>query len=453
MSLKTRKILYLIFVLIFLIAAPAISLYAAGYTLSSGFKITKTGILIVDTKPSDATISLDNTVKQKLLNKLIFNEEKFITSPAKIKNIPPGEYDIKLSKEGYWDWDKKLSIKPGESTYVEDVSLFKKDIPLSVVEGEFTSLKISPNKEYIAAFSEKNAILINLANDETKYLEFETKIKNDLIATSSMISWSPDSKKLINGNYIFDVKNWSNPFDIKKEIGENIKNLKWSGSANIYYVSSDALNEFSLSSKINEKIAYTKKIEDYLPNDNFIFILDGGSSVKKIDIYNLREKEISGTINLPFSNYLFSDFQTKYLNVYDQTHKILYIIDPFSSYRQLKETVNNASFFEWINNEKLLYANSHEVWIFDMNARKNTLLTRISQDIKKTIWHPSNNYVVYATSQDIFTIELDDREKYNIVKLLSLNQIKNPMLNKKGDALYFYSKIGSQSGIYKLSIQ
>jgi hypothetical protein len=37
--------------------------------------------------------------------------------------------------------------------------------------------------------------------------------------------------------------------------------------------------------------------------------------------------------------------------------------------------------------------------------------------------------------------------------LIELDIIRDPVLNRKGDALYFYSKIGNQEGIYKLVIQ
>ena len=84
---------------------------------------------------------------------------------------------------------------------------------------------------------------------------------------------------------------------------------------------------------------------------------------------------------------------------------------------------------------------------------KKILLTRISEPLSEVIWHPNNNNIIYVTKKSVNVIELDDREKYNITKLIELEKIERPILNKKGDILYFSAKIGNQEGIYKLYIQ
>ncbi len=87
MNQKTRKILYLIFLLAFFIITPTLFLYAAGYKMGSNFNIEKTGILIIDTTPQNAKIYLNDKLQQKFFKKVFSNEESFLTTPIKITII------------------------------------------------------------------------------------------------------------------------------------------------------------------------------------------------------------------------------------------------------------------------------------------------------------------------------------------------------------------------------
>jgi hypothetical protein len=83
MNQKTRHYLFLFFVLLFCIITPAISLYASGYKINKGFKLQKTGILIIDSKPADAKIYIDNKVQQTFLNNYSGKNQKY--SPRRIQ--------------------------------------------------------------------------------------------------------------------------------------------------------------------------------------------------------------------------------------------------------------------------------------------------------------------------------------------------------------------------------
>ncbi|KKQ54485.1 MAG: hypothetical protein US83_C0001G0019 [Candidatus Falkowbacteria bacterium GW2011_GWC2_38_22] len=451
MSLSTRRTLYIFFIIIFFTITPLIMLYAAGYSLADGLKVQKTGILIADTEPEGATIVIDGKTQKNLFNKIFNIDGKIITTPAKVKNLIPGEYTITLSKDKYWDWQKKLSIKPGESTYIENVSLFKKDTPLLMSTGTYEKNAFSPNKEYLAFSSQTEIVLIDA--------ESGTQAPYSLVSTTTPLSaindllWSPNSKNLIYGNRLFSVKDWQNPIDLSKIIGNNITDFSWDNDNDyIYYLSNSTLHRFNIATQSSQEVKQNLDSKKYIINDNLLHYLQNEKNAANITTWDIDGNKQTASISLPVSDYVLTG-NKKYLNLYDRSHHILYLLDPFSAYKPIRESITNVDFFEWINDNKLLFANQYEIWIFDLEHRKNTLLTRISQEIKAAIWHPSDNYIIYATDKDIFTIELDDREKYNITKIIELETIKNPILNKKGDTLYFYSKIGNQEGMYKLTIQ
>ena len=124
MTLWHRRILYIIFILLFFILAPAISFYAAGYEFdfNSG-KVQRTGILIIESEPKGASIDLGDKKKYNWFYDFFYKDEK-MTTPNKLRNLLPDEYEITLSKEGYYDYRRKVEINPGQTVILDDPLLF-----------------------------------------------------------------------------------------------------------------------------------------------------------------------------------------------------------------------------------------------------------------------------------------------------------------------------------------
>jgi hypothetical protein len=451
MSLKTRRILFILFILIFLTITPLVISYATGYKFVLGKKVLqKTGMLILDTEPEGAKIYLNEKPQQLFFKKYYKKEESFITTPAKVKNLLPGEYNVKLELDGYWDWQKKLEIKPGMSTFAEDINLFKKNLPLLLVSGVVKQLSQSPDNKNFAIITDKELSFINL--------ETENIIK-ELIPDGSELSffsWSPNNKKIIIDSTIYNLDNLSEKSSINNSTSLNIK---WKNNDEIYYLpgqTNKSINNLNLTTKKIKTLATGEKIIDFIiKGDNLFFINQMGKSTN-LDINEIDSTNTIRSIDLPsLSDYEFINPEHRLVNLYDKKRQILYLIDPFSHF-PLKETINNVKYTYWVDENKLLYANDFEIWLAYFNSASSaqkTLLTRISGPINKILWHPSNNYVIYSADNAIHTIELDDREKHNITELIKLDNIAFPRINEEGDTLYFYAKIGNQEGLYKLTIQ
>jgi len=451
MTLRTRRILYITFLLLFFIITPLLCLYAAGYKInfSKGF-IQKTGMLVLDSKPEGARIFLNNKPQQfffkKYYTKFTGQEESsYINTPAKIKNLLPGEYRVRLELEGYWPWEKKLKILPGVTTYAEDINLFKKNTPLIILNKKITNTQISYNKEYIAALNNSDINLIKLDDDEI----INKTINNQ---ASSGPVWSWDSKKILLNTLVLNDK-----LEVEKNLNKIIKNIynpKWdlNNSNIIYYQNKNGLNKFDLKTSINETLFRENNIIDYLIKDNYVFLIRQIGRTTNLEI--LKNKKLIKSIKLPFSDaYTFVNPRNKFLNIYDKKYHILYLINKDLFLSPLQEIISGVTISKWVKDDLLLYAREFELWLFDVKHNQKILLTRISQKINNIEWYPSNNYVFYATDYGIYNIELDKREKRNITELIKLENLKNMYLDKDGKNIYFYAKIGNQEGIYKLNIQ
>ncbi len=457
MSLTTRRILYIIFIIAFLIIAPMTLFYAAGYKFSlKGVKLQKTGAFILDSEPRGAKIFINGEPQQTLLKKYISDKSGFSGTPAKIKGLLPGEYDLKLELDGYWPWQKKLTIEPGASTYAEDVYLFKKDLPILLAQGEISGTVASPDKNKTAVSTNGQILILNLTGEK------QTKLAAPAGA-GIVFSWAPSSKKILFGATAVNLEDVENLKTLGINLADFIKtkneinNIKWDMASDdkLYYQDKNNINSFTLSIKTSQTILEGQQFEDYLIKDNYLYFISRMNGSANLNIFDIGARQLIRTVDLPSSsNFYFINPDRKLLNLYDENHQILYLIDPFSSfYSPLRETINNVKYAYWVNDDKLLYANDFEIWLFDLNANKKTLLTRVSQIITEVIWHPSNNYIIYCAENAVNAIELDERDRYNITEIIKLDKIRFPFLSQKGDILYFYAKIGNQEGLYELSIQ
>ncbi|MEK7203045.1 MAG: hypothetical protein AAB653_01895 [Patescibacteria group bacterium] len=446
MSLKVRQIICLFFYLIFFLVTPLIVAYTAGYKFNFSKRcFQKTGMLILDSQPPNSKIFINNKIQQNLILEKFFNKPSYITTPAKIKNLLPGEYTIKLELDGYWPWEKKLKINQSASTYAKDIFLFKKNLPTLVATTKIDNLQLSPSKEKLTMLSDNQLALFNLVDG--------TEQTTQLLIKKQFLSWSADSKKIILADSIYDADNLNNKITIEDLTIKNAEKLFWDNNK-LYYQSANSLNCFNIYEKNNKKIIDNQKIDNYLIKNNYFYILSNLKSNSTLNIFKIDTAELISSINLPGpSDYSFIDIKQKTINLFDQNHQTIYLIDQsvFSRLPAIKK-INNIKYTFWINDSKLLFANDFEIWLYDLKSEEKTLITRISDNITGVVWYPSNNYIIYSTNNSINAIEMDEREKRNVIELVKYDKIFSLFINPKGAVVYFSAKINNQEGLYEYSL-
>lgn len=185
MTLRSRRIIYIFFILLFIIIAPIIILYAAGYRYNfQKHKIQKTGILILKSKPEGAKIFLNNKLQKK-------------TTPAIITNLLPIDYLIQIKKDGYYPWEKTLPVLSSLTTFAEKVMLFKQNLPVKIIDGDIESFALSEDKQKMIYLQNsetgKEIWFLNLKNFQ-KSLLYRLTEKNIQILK---IEWGKDNQKIL----------------------------------------------------------------------------------------------------------------------------------------------------------------------------------------------------------------------------------------------------------------
>lgn len=452
MSLKIRRILFIIFILAFFIISGLILTYASGYKIALNGKrpLQKTGMLILDTKPKGAKIYLNGKPQQEFINKILNKEENFITTPAKIKNLLPGEYNVRMELNGYWAWEKKLEVKGGVSTFAEDVNLFKKNLPL-LIKNSFGRAQIFQNNKYIISLADNSAFIYNTKNEDGY------SIKNIASSSVDSVKWSPSGNKFFLGNKLYAIGEENAEIKLSDFIKNEIFLFRWGENDNeIFFIEKNKKNysvyNFNLLSKKINYLFSESNIIDLKAKNGALYVLKQNTKSSVLNIYKNSSKP-ERTIELPLSSdYEFKESLHKYIEAYDKKHGILYLIYP-DSYFPIEEIISNIKYFSWVNGNRLIYGNDFEIWVNDLSLKSSVLLTRISSEINNILWHPSDNYIIYSTNDSLYSLEMDDREKHSTIEIMKLQKIADSRLNDKGDIIYFYGEIGSQKGLYKMAIQ
>ncbi|MDD5432423.1 MAG: PEGA domain-containing protein [Candidatus Omnitrophica bacterium] len=185
---RIRAVLFYVSVFIFVAGLPLILSFALGYKFNTKtLKFTKTGLIVIKTQPSGASIYFDN----RLLN------EK---TPATIQELLPGNYNVRLSLEKYYDWFGEINVDAGKVSRLEKIIFF----PLR------SNIK-QLNKDSISSFwldKEKEKIYYSSDTDNLIYISdldgghfTEIGILPDTVKNPKKWKISPDREKVLCFDY------------------------------------------------------------------------------------------------------------------------------------------------------------------------------------------------------------------------------------------------------------
>ena len=457
MTLRYRRIIYLVFIAVFLIIAPIITLYSTGYRYNfKKNKIEKTGILNIDSQPRGALIYLNGQYQNK--------------TPARFTNLLPDRYQVKVEKDGYYPWQKDLEVKSNLTTFAKDIVLFKQNLPVNIVAGEINIFEISPNQgKIIYSLTNQNTEelrLINLKNQSDSLIQ---QLNNRSYNQLEFVGWSPSQNKALLKEVIGDFNQYLIVDAVTLEIKElfdvtrlNFSQVNWPDSTDnyLYGLRQAVLYQIDLANN-SSRTLLSANIDNFQIKGEEIYLITKIGSQAFLDKTSLQNQKISEIerIKLPSpSEYTLQPSNPGNLVLLDKKNNDLFIItaDSFAA-QDISQNIilqDKAKKIVWSKDFKIiLYYTDFEISTFNFEKKQKNLVTRYGEIIDQALWYPDNKYVIYRLKNSIRAIEAESDESKNDLELTKLSTVDSMVTDDSGKNLYFKGKAGNQPGIYRLEIQ
>ncbi|MBN1326277.1 PEGA domain-containing protein [Candidatus Falkowbacteria bacterium] len=460
MKLKTRRLIMIGFILAFFIIAPILIFYASGYRIDiKREKVIKTGTLMMDGKDiKKANIYINDKLYDEPFTEKIF-----------IYNLLPGDYQVRLEKEGYYPWAKKISIYSNLTTFAKDIILFKKELPLSIIDGQIVALTISPDSQKIVYLIDTDSFWeLYQYNPNTKENFFLARFSP---GKRSSLDITTSSKKVLvnidNKYSIYDIENQKSRVDLTEIINFLPKNLKWDLQSDnlLFAYYKNAIYSIDIFGKKNEKIF---EIKNYNINPEFyvegkdIFYIQQENEKNILYKYNQNFYTTKKILELPKSeNYQFIKNSNNYLGLIDIDQEKLHLIKKINTDSEIniigsdpiKEFSAKSAVWD-LDGKQLLIYDDFEIYIYNPNSGEENIINRYGQPIKKALWYSNLKYIVLQFENSIQIIDLEiSNGTHAITEIIKSAQISDFYSDKEGKNIYFNGIIDKSGGLYKLKLK
>ncbi len=186
-AVRSRFWLLLLGLVIVPAGTVAVILFAKGYRPDLAHHgLQPTGLLVATSYPDAAQIFVDGQLKSA-------TDTTF--------NLPPGQYDIEIKKDGYYPWKKHLTVQAEIVTRATAV-LFPTIPTLKAVTSDGANHPVlSPDGSHLAFFgagiNSNNIYTLDLSDSPLGLLNRDSKLITTLPTSSYRLSWSPDSRQIL----------------------------------------------------------------------------------------------------------------------------------------------------------------------------------------------------------------------------------------------------------------
>lgn len=192
--MKLKKLVPILILFVIVLITSAVILYGKGYRLglqTGKIELNGTGLLVAKSTPDGAQVFINGHLTTATNNTI---------------NLSPGTYDIRIYKDGYFEWKKKIEIKAEAVSNanallvpsapklesITDLGVKNPVADPSLTKIAFTVASQSAKKNGVYVFDMSVRPILTLQNALTQIADDSS----DLFSTAKL-TWSPDGKQLL----------------------------------------------------------------------------------------------------------------------------------------------------------------------------------------------------------------------------------------------------------------
>jgi len=431
MTIRTRKIIFYLLCLVFIVAGGVTIFYSNGWRFDfETLSINRLGALYFEVTPQDALITIDKTS--------IELSSGILKSGTLVANIFPKEYSVKITREGYQSWAKELYVKPSLVTLVSPVLLLPEKLELGIALAKNVQ-KFWVGPKYTALLKTNGYLEINSARVIGNELIAWSKDGFNAITKSDSSYFATDlsaKNAAVNLSLIFKKIQKTNGYGTIQKIDFSPINKKY------FIVLTDNGLYFLDAEKTVINLIDNQATDFFISNEKIFFIKKGGIYTFMVPGETINEViSYSGDIkNLIISSldYYLGIMETDgQLSVFDNRSRII---------KQISDNTVSAAFspdgkriaFITGNNEVVKYPLEQTAkYTEEQIARFN-----LGSVEKNIIWHKNSGYIYLKYPGSLYLLEMSDLPPINMQILDSdtsefqYNEKENSIYMLKNGSLY-----------------
>lgn len=417
MTKRARYFLIFLCIAAFLVLAPFVVFYVKGVTYDTGDnKYLSTGILSIQTDPKNVQIFL--------------NEELADTTPADIRFLKPGGYNIKLLKKGYRPWTKRIEILGNKVSWaspsIEKIVLFfetpKRE---NIAEGILDFEKLPSGWLYLTS---KNLILSNNENaSDAKSFSLPKPVTKITGSSNNQFFLLSSGKTTLLFN--LNTKSFKDVSSILKDSVSYDFDLE----NNLWVLKSNQLIKVDINSVTQTVVA--KSVSAFYLQDNTPYYVQknsaGEAEIFLLALTNgkLESQKVVGPV--PFG-------EKTELVVTNQ--KEIFILAGTDLYRinELNQKLQSGVIWWQYNSgsESLVFATGSELGFYNFFKNDIQLISRSGNGFSNPQLYFSLGFVFYAQNNQLIAAELDTSDHQNTYILAELNEDAKFSIDNEAKQIY-----------------
>ncbi len=458
MTKKKRLFFSITCIILFLLVAPILALYSQGYKLDlEKMRFVATGGFYVQTENTSAQIYLDGRFERKT---------GILQNSALVKNLIPGDYQVKIEQEGFLSWEKTLPIYSQKITEIKNIFLLRKRLRFNLLAKNIREYLISPDgKELLLTIDNEEKWLIKTVSlenqEERKIIGAEYFEERNPIAAPSLSNWHPETKRIL----LSYTENGKNEYLLIKdyETEENKKIIPLNNipdqAEKITLDASDARALFFFQDKtilrleegiaqpsplLNNAISYLIKDGEIIWLSKSGFLYRSGLSGETREIINRKPFPVQED-----SNYQIDFYRSDV--VFLRESETLYYLSAAGTFDKISQGIKGLVLAP--DQTRLAFWSNNEIWILDLipDQRENyygeenidqeyreIFLSRFSKKIGDCFWL-TPYHLIFNVEDDIKITEIDTRDRLNV---FGLKSFKHPSIffNRERDWLLVFAE-------------
>lgn len=392
-----RRVLLFVSVVAFLGLTPVLLLYALGYRLdSSSVDPLPVGVVLVETFPSRADIAVDGTSIGR--------------SPESIPDLPAGDVSITISKEGYKQWQKTISVVPGRALELRNIRLFPTDRQSTVLADDVSSFSLSPNRKLVAVVDSNRHLTII---DQTGVTVVQPV---RLPASPEGILWSPNDAALLvtyPSSLPQLIEVGARPVPRQMSALRGAQDIVWDpriAGRVLFRAADDSLQALNT---INAAVAVLAiDVRTFATSDRAIFVVHADEQLKQ---YTLQGSPIAQTIPVPTEEverlFVTPAGTMAYLTASGEG----FIVTENGELASLGPALQLG----WAPAGDMLYVvpDEYSLHVYNALAERSSLplgqlqlITRLSRSISDPQWFAGSRHLLYQVEDELLITEIDTRD-------------------------------------------